>query len=145
MKKKTILSRLAALCLVTAMLAGCGKTAETPVETLPAETEIAEETVGETETQVETGYIPDNEEEGGYIPETEIPTEEESEIPTEPEPEPEQILGEDYQLDVDTIALEIGTDESNLTVVWEHTYPEGEVIRLWKTEEPDVYVDFLVH
>lgn len=138
MKKKTITSRLAVLCIAAATLSGCGKTVEAPVETAPAATEA----VTEIETQEETGFIPDTEDpESGYIPNTE-PEEAETEAVTETEEETEQELGKDYQLEVDVMALEIGADETSVSVVWEHTYPEGEVIRLWKSKEPDNYVDF---
>lgn len=138
MKKRMIWSHVAALCLITALISGCGKTQE-PVQTNPAETEAMTETQAEPETQIETGYIPDVEGESAALPETETAQAEE---PPYAEEEPEQELGRDYQLEVETMALEVGTDETNMTVVWEHTYPEGEVIRLWKTAEPDNYADF---
>lgn len=134
MKKVKRMKKAAVICMACLMVAGmtgCSlkKTEDNPQESIV----LAPENEMETESVAETGYIPDPEEASAQ-PETE------SALVLEEEPE--QVAGEDYQLDVDTMALEIGSDETNMTVVWEHTYPEGEVIRLWKVSDPEQYVDF---
>lgn len=135
--KKRIWSYVAVLCLLAASLAGCAKT-----EGVTGQTEVPKETESEAlwETETETGYIPDTDD---GEPETFQAAETEpEESETEKLEEPEQEAGKDYQLDIKTMALEIGSDETSMTVVWEHTYPEGEVIRLFKAADPDTYVDF---
>lgn len=129
---KRISVLLLAGLLATGMLAGCGNQSEEQ----------------QTETQQniqESIHIPEGELDTQYSDPV-IETEEESEetqIPTlEPEPEEEQVKGEDYELDVPVMALEVGIDESHMTLVWEATWMDGEIVRIWKVGAEDDYLDY---
>ena len=136
MKRLKKCSSILILCMMIAGLAGCGKT-DVNVENTTENTEAVTESSSEEQESEETGYIPDTEEE------VVAPSQQENEeTESEEETEPEQEAGKDYQLEIKTMSMEIGSDETNVSIVWEHTYPEGEVIRLWKVDDPESYTDF---
>lgn len=130
---KRILLLLAAL-LIMGALSGCGK-----------QEDVVQETITQQSSE-DTGITPEGELETSY-PEPVIETEEETEPETEvasvePLPEETQVQGEDYELEVPVMALEVGVDESRMTLVWEATYMDGEHVRVWKVGAEDDYLDY---
>lgn len=127
-KRRAGVSALLFALMLTGLTA-CGRTSGTQPES-------------ETDYPV---YVFEKETENGQTVSGQDPAQTESaqeEPPLELVPEPEQVEGRDYQLDVPVMALEVGTDETNIKAVWEHTYTDGEVIRIWNAAKPEEYTDF---
>lgn len=140
MRKK--LWKTGGIVLLTALLAvgalaGCGKKQDTKAET------DAVQTTEESVVNTETGSAIGTETETEIYSDPVIETEEETQTETiEPEPEEEQVKGDDYDLEVPVMALEIGVDENHRTLVWEATWMDGEIVRIWKVGEEDDYLDY---
>lgn len=117
--------------LFTAGLTGCANRGEEPQKEADTQQSIEESMVG-TQEESEMQYS-----------DPVIETEEETELPSiEPAPEEEQVKGDDYDLEVPVMALEVGIDESHMTLVWEATYMDGEQVRIWKVGAEDDYLDY---
>lgn len=134
-KKRRSARRAAALLLGLLLLtaAGCGSGRPAEEDALATQ---------------ETPALQEPQPEDAIQEQEETPEAEEAQEPEEERPplvleeEPQQEEGSDYTLDVPVLALEIGKDEHSLSVVWEHTWTEGEFVRLWNVQEPDAYTDF---
>lgn len=121
------------IILAFSVLTGCsGKldSAEPP--------SVTSDTTAESGTEQAAG----NESSPETEPVTEADSQPDTEAASENSTDSETVSGNDAAPDVDIMALEVGADETRMTLVWESEDTKGQGVRVWKVGEEEDYLDY---